>query len=100
MTILDDAETPAAANLHHNAKAHLRSFVERIERLQEERTALNGDIREVFNEAKGNGFDAPAIRRIIAMRKMDEHVRLEAEAIVATYMAALGMPGGEVAAVL
>jgi uncharacterized protein (UPF0335 family) len=86
-----EAEEPAAANLHHGAKEHLRAFIERIERLEEEKAATANDIKEVYAEAKGNGFDTKAIRKIISLRKKAEHERLEEEAMLATYMQALGM---------
>jgi uncharacterized protein (UPF0335 family) len=86
-----EAEEPAAANLHNAAKEHLRAFVERIERLEEEKAALAADIKEVYAEAKGNGFDTKALRKIISLRKKEEHERMEEEALLATYMQALGM---------
>jgi uncharacterized protein (UPF0335 family) len=86
-----EAEETAAANLHHGAKEHLRAFVERIERLEEEKAALSADIKEIYAEAKGNGFDTKALRKIIQLRKKEEHERLEEEAMLATYMQALGM---------
>lgn len=69
----------------------LKSFVERVERLDEEKQALSTDIREVFAEAKGSGFDVKALRRLLALRKMDTEERKESEAILETYMSALGM---------
>ncbi len=69
----------------------LRSFVERIERLEEEKKAIADDIREVYAEAKGNGFDVKAMRQIVRIRKLDASERLEQEAILDTYMHALGM---------
>lgn len=73
------------------AKDHLRAFVERIERLEEEKKALADDIRDVYAEAKGNGFDVKAMRIIVRLRKQDKNERAEQEAIVETYMHALGM---------
>jgi uncharacterized protein (UPF0335 family) len=73
------------------AKDHLRAFVERIERLEEEKKALSDDIRDVYAEAKGSGFDVKAMRIIVRMRKQDKNERAEQEAIVETYMHALGM---------
>ena len=69
----------------------LRSIIERIERLEEEKKTIADDIRDVYAEAKGNGFDVKALRQIIRLRKQDENERAEAEAILDTYMAALGM---------
>ena len=86
-----EAEEPAAANLHHGAKEHLRAFVERIERLEEEKAATANDIKEVYAEAKSNGFDTKALRTIIRMRKQDANERAEQETILETYMQALGM---------
>lgn len=75
----------------HNAKGQLKAFVERIERLEEEKGELVGDIRDVYKEANGEGFDVPALRHIIRLRKQDAAKRREHEAIVETYMHALGM---------
>jgi uncharacterized protein (UPF0335 family) len=71
----------------------LKAFIERIERLEEEKAGIAGDIREIFAEAKGNGFDTKAMRKIIAMRKKDFSERQEEEAILELYMQALGMTG-------
>jgi len=73
------------------AKEHLRSFIERIERLEEERTALTADIREVFSEAKGQGFDTKIMRQVVRLRKLDTADRQEQEAILDLYLSALGM---------
>lgn len=75
------------------AKDQLKAFIERVERLEEEKKALADDIRDVFSEAKGNGYDVTALRTIIRMRKQDASERAEQEAILETYMAALGMLG-------
>ena len=69
----------------------LKSFVERIERLEEEKRALAEDIKEIYSEAKGVGFDVKIIRQIVRIRKMDEDDRDEQEALLDTYMRALGM---------
>ncbi len=69
----------------------LRSIVERIERLEEEKAALAEDIREVYSEAKGNGYDVKILRQIVRLRKLDSGDRQEQEAILETYKAALGM---------
>jgi uncharacterized protein (UPF0335 family) len=87
-------ESASAESLHSNAKDHLRAFIERIERLEEEKAALAEDIREVYAEAKSSGFDTKALRAIIRMRKQDDHERMEQEALLATYMHALGMIRG------
>jgi uncharacterized protein (UPF0335 family) len=73
------------------AKDHLKAFVERIERLEEEKKALADDIRDVYAEAKGTGFDVKALRAIVKLRKQDADERREQEAILETYMHALGM---------
>jgi len=69
----------------------LRSFVERIERLEEEKAALAADIREVYSEAKGTGFDVKIIRQIVRLRKMDVSDRQEQEDMLDVYKRALGM---------
>ncbi|ENN87361.1 MULTISPECIES: DUF2312 domain-containing protein [Rhizobium] len=73
------------------AAAELRQFIERIERLEEEKAAIASDIKDVMGEAKGRGYDTKAIRTIIRLRKKDANERLEEESILQTYMAALGM---------
>jgi uncharacterized protein (UPF0335 family) len=87
------AETRSAAPARI-AKEHLRAFVERIERLEEEKKTISDDIRDVYAEAKANGFDAKAMRSIVKLRKQDADERKEHEAILATYMLALGMIAG------
>lgn len=73
------------------AGARLRSFIERIETLEEEKAGLAEDIKEIYSEAKGTGFDVPAIRKIIAQRKIDAEKRREAEEILDLYKTAIGM---------
>jgi uncharacterized protein (UPF0335 family) len=73
------------------AKDQLKAFVERVERLEEEKKAIADDIRDVYAEAKGNGFDVKALRTIVRLRKEDANERREHETIVETYMHALGM---------
>jgi uncharacterized protein (UPF0335 family) len=73
------------------AKDHLKAFVERIERLEEEKKALSDDIKDVYAEAKGNGFDVKALRTVVRLRKQDPDERREHETILETYMHALGM---------
>ena len=73
------------------AAAELRQFIERVERLEEEKAAIQSDIKDVMGEAKGRGYDTKAIRTIIRLRKKDANERLEEESILQTYMAALGM---------
>lgn len=72
---------------------HLRAFIERIEKLEEEKKAIGDDIKDVYAEAKGTGFDPKAMRAIIKMRREDKHKREEFEAILDLYMNALGMLG-------
>ncbi|MBX2804522.1 MAG: DUF2312 domain-containing protein [Hyphomicrobiales bacterium] len=88
---MDEDNIVAAQALNGSAKDHLRAFIERIERLEEEKAALANDIKEVFAEAKSTGFDTKAIRAILKIRKQDDHERMEAEAVLATYLHALGM---------
>ena len=73
----------------------LRSYIERIERLEAEKTALTADIREIFSEAKGNGFDVKIMRQIVRLRRMDHQDRLEQEELLAIYQHAIGMDGKE-----
>lgn len=69
----------------------IKAIVERIEKLEEEKTAIAEDIKEVYLEAKGNGFDPKIIKKIIAIRKQDAEKLREEQALIATYMDALGM---------
>ena len=73
----------------------LRSYIERIECLEAEKTALTADIREIFSEAKGNGFDIKIMRQIVRLRRMDRQDRLEQEELLAIYQHAIGMDGTE-----
>ena len=83
--------------LQTSAKDQLRAFVARIERIEEERAALSADLREVYAEAKGSGFDMKALRAVIRLRKQDDNKRREEEAVLATYLRALGMAEAEAA---
>ena len=76
---------------HRFAKDQLKAVIERIERLEEEKKATSDDIREVYAEAKVNGFDIKALRTIVRLRKQDADERKEEEAVLETYMHALGM---------
>lgn len=80
----DVADTGVAAE-------ELKQFVERIERLEEEKAAIAGDIKDVFAELKGRGFDSKAVRSILRLRKKDQDERREEEAILELYLQALGM---------
>jgi uncharacterized protein (UPF0335 family) len=79
------------ATVHRFAKDQLKAIVERVERLEEEKKAISDDIRDVFAEAKGNGFDVKSLRVVIRLRKQDVNERKEHEAILETYLHALGM---------
>lgn len=82
------------ANFGGVAGDRLRSLIERIERLEEEKRATSEDIKEVYAEAKGGGFDAKIMRQIVRIRKMDANELDEQEALLDTYMSALGMKPG------
>src|SRR3954463_13254515 len=85
-----EKEQPEAANTRF-AKDQLKAFVERIERLEEEKKTISDDIRDVYAESKGNGFDVKALRAVIRLRKQDAQERQEHELILDTYLNALGM---------
>ncbi|WP_182085353.1 DUF2312 domain-containing protein [Aureimonas sp. ME7] len=76
------------------AQDQLRSFVERIERLEEEKKTISDDIKDVYAEAKGNGFDTKVLRKVISLRKQDANERAEQDAILDLYLQALGMQQG------
>jgi uncharacterized protein (UPF0335 family) len=82
-----DAKTAGATTV---AGERLRSFLERVERLEEEKTTIAGDIKEVFAEAKGEGYDTKTMRKVIRLRKMDKAKREEEEALLDLYLSALG----------
>ena len=73
------------------AAEQLRLFIERIERLEEEKKGMADDIRDVYLEAKSQGYDSKTMRSIVRLRKMEKHARDEAEALLETYKAALGL---------
>ena len=79
------------------AGERLKSFIERVERLEEEKKALADDIRDVYAEAKANGFEVKIMRQIVKIRKMDKADLDEQEALLETYLRALGMRGREAA---
>jgi uncharacterized protein (UPF0335 family) len=90
--ILDRATAPdASPSALRFARDQLKSLIERIERLEEEKKATVDDIKDVYAEAKGNGFDVKALRSIVSLRKQDTDERREQQAVLETYMAALGM---------
>ena len=76
---------------HSFAKDQLKAFIERVERLEEEKKTISDDIRDVYAEAKGNGYDVKALRTVVRLRKMDTDERKEQETILDTYLVALGM---------
>lgn len=86
--IYDDYTSDAAAGF---AKEQLKSFIERIERLEEEKKTIADDIKDVFAEAKGNGFDTKALRAVLRIRRQDADLLAEQEAVIDLYLQALGM---------
>jgi uncharacterized protein (UPF0335 family) len=84
----DDITEPTSQTV---AAGQLRAFIERIERLEEEKKTIADDIKEVYAEAKGTGFDTKAIRTLVRLRKKDQAEREEEESILDLYKAALGM---------
>ena len=89
----DDTEDddPPMETLGGNAQGALRAFVERIERMEEDKKAIADDIREIYAEAKGNGFDTKVLRSIVRIRKQDADERAEQTALTELYLHALGM---------
>lgn len=79
------------SDAHGVARDQLRAFIERIERLEEEKKTISDDIKDVYDEAKGTGFDSKILRKVISLRKQDADERMEQEAILDTYLQALGM---------
>ncbi len=73
------------------AADHLKAFISRVERLEEEKASIAGDIREVYAEAKGMGFDPKIMRQIVRLRKMDQHDYQEQQALLELYKAAVGL---------
>ncbi len=73
------------------AQGQLRTIVERIERLEEEKKTIAGDIKEVYGEAKSNGFDTKILRKVISLRRKEPGERMEEEAMLDVYLSALGM---------
>lgn len=90
---------PKAAGVGHNsgdvlnqsAQKQLKSIVERIERCETEKAEIAEQIKEIYAEAKGNGYDTPVLRKVVRLRKMDQAKRLEQEAILDLYLSALGL---------
>ena len=81
-----DDEAPAT----RFAKDQLKAIIERIERLEEEKKTISDDIRDVYAEAKGNGFDTKVLRKVVRMRKQDKAKRQEEEALIDLYLSAIG----------
>jgi uncharacterized protein (UPF0335 family) len=77
------------------ARDQLRTIIERIEKLEEEKAAIAGDIKEIYAEAKANGFDTKRLRRVVQLRKQDSAERQEQEALLDLYLHALGMIPGD-----
>jgi uncharacterized protein (UPF0335 family) len=88
-----EEETQAAPRRASNIVAadQLRSIIERIERMESEKEGIASDIKDIFTEAKGNGFDTKTLRKVIALRKLDAAERDEADHLLNTYLVSLGM---------
>lgn len=91
MTHTSDGTPRPNSDAHGVARDQLRAFIERIERLEEEKKTIADDIKDVYGEAKGTGFDTKILKKVIARRKRDEQEIMEEEAILSTYLFALGM---------
>jgi uncharacterized protein (UPF0335 family) len=78
-------------NVHDISGNRLKSFIERVERLEEEKKAIAEDIRDVYGEAKGTGFDAKVMRKIVSLRRTNLEKRREEQELLELYMAAIGM---------
>lgn len=96
----DETEAPCGPGQGHNsggadvggiAADALKSYIERVERLEEEKQSLQADVREVYAEAKANGFDTKIMRQVVKLRKMDRNDRSEQEQLLDLYKRALGM---------
>ncbi|MCM2441174.1 DUF2312 domain-containing protein [Agrobacterium vitis] len=79
------------SDVHGVARDQLRAYIERIERLEEQKKTVGDDIKEVYGKAKGMGFDTKILRKVISLRKKDEQERMEEDLILDTYLHALGM---------
>jgi uncharacterized protein (UPF0335 family) len=86
----DDASFAQPDVLNATAQGRLRTIIERIERLEEDKAAVMADLKEVFGEAKGEGFDTKILRKVVRMRKMDKAKRQEEEALIDLYLSAIG----------
>jgi uncharacterized protein (UPF0335 family) len=76
--------------LNSAAQSQLKSIIERIERLEEDKVAVSNDLKEVYAEAKGNGFDVKILRKVVRLRKQDKAKRQEEEALIDLYLSAIG----------
>lgn len=90
-TAATGGQGPMDSSSNTVAAGQLRAFIERVERLEEEKKAVTDDIKEVYGEMKGVGFDVKAVRSLVALRKKDEAQRQEEDAMLRLYMEALGM---------
>nr|WP_303713641.1 DUF2312 domain-containing protein [Brevundimonas naejangsanensis] len=89
--MMDDASFDASPDvLNATAQGRLRSIIERLERLEEDKQAILTDMKEVFAEAKGEGYDVKVLRKVLSVRKQDKAKRQEEEAIMDLYLSALG----------
>lgn len=79
------------SELHNAAQKQLKNFIDKIERLEEDKAGIASDIKDVFAEAKAMGFDVKVMRQVLRLRKQEDHERQENEMILATYLHALGM---------
>jgi uncharacterized protein (UPF0335 family) len=89
----DDASFPTTSEaevLNSTAQGKLKSLIERIERLEEDKAAVAADLKEVFGEAKGEGFDTKIVRKVVRLRKQDKAKRQEEEALIDLYLSAIG----------
>jgi uncharacterized protein (UPF0335 family) len=83
--------TDREGNMENETKNQLLSFIERIERMEEEKAAVATDIKEIYAEAKNNGFETKIIRKIVSLRRKSKEERQEEEALLETYMSSIGM---------
>ena len=88
---MSELQTAPVAGHNSFSKDQLRSIVERVEKLEEDRKAIGDDIRDIYAESKSNGYDCKALRAIVRMRRQDPNDRAEQDALMETYLHALGM---------
>ncbi len=89
MAVMETTDAPSEV-IGSAAREQLKSFVQRIERLEEEKQSLAADLKEVYAEAKSTGFDTKILRKVISLRKMDRNDRAEQEALLDLYLGAIG----------